>query len=169
MKANLETLGLVVPIGIFRAYHDDGHVESIQDHLQKLTDRYLMIDMGAPPAERLDTHTSGLHIEFGAMFRIHHHVFYRDLGSPNYNVGNRAHEETEFLVATHKQKHLVDIIMREFGIRIDFDEIQDKEAKAYVGSVFTLLRKGMAPLEFQRGIRNERYERAFQTARKFFE
>ena len=59
--------------------------------------------------------------------------------------------------------------MREFGILVDFDEIQDKEAKAFVGSVFALLREGMNLSEFQSGIFDSRYKRAFQTAREIFE
>ena len=168
MKANLETLGLLVPIGFFRVYHDNGYVESMQDYLQELSDRYLMTDMGPPPAEKLDANVSGVHQEFRTMFRTHHHIFYRDLGRQDYNIGIRAHEETEMLIAVGRLNYLVDNIMRKFGIVINFNEIQDKEAKSYVGSVFALLCNGMNPLEFQKGISNERYERAFQTARKFF-
>ena len=168
MKANLETLKLVVPISILRVYHDDGYVKSMQHHLQKLTERYLSTDMGAPSAETLPRNVSGVHKEFKTMFKTHHHIFYRDLG-PEYNTGNKAHEETEFLIATHKQKHLICEIRKEFGITIDFWALKDKEARAYIGTVFALLREKRDLLKFQKGIVDEKYTRAFQIARKLFE
>lgn len=165
MKARLEALRLAVPIGLFRVYHDDGYVASIEEHAQELMALYHSTGMGVPPPATIPPGSSGRHEEHGGWLRAHHHIFYRDLGSDVANIGVRAHEETEFLNSIGRLRVLGDAIFDAHGIRINWDRIENKEVRAYAGSVYALLERGMSLDEFQNGVQDPEYESHFKSAR----
>lgn len=168
MKAHLEILKLDIPLGLFKAYHDDGYVASMQEHMNKLTDKYRFADDLGTLAEQLSGNIVGVHKEFRTLFRVHHHIFYKDLGFEAANVATRAHEETHALMSMQKLHYLANVLAANLGVTVDFEPLYS-EVKADVGSVYALLIRGLNLDEFEKGIEDKRYTESFQTARKLVE
>ena len=168
-KANLAALNLTVPIGLFRVYHDDGYVDSIQEHAEKLMAKYHMTDMGAPPAEDFGPSCAGRHTSHQTMFAIHHHIYYKKSDSDVEDIMIRAHEETHFLDDSKKLDYLVKEIMENHGIKIDFKSISESEVRAYIGSIYALLSRGIILDKPQKDLINPKYRTHFIEARRLFE
>jgi len=162
----LEQLGidLDVPDDLF--YHDDGPVESIHLHSNRLRFNYgksIVYEYGEEPL--------GIIKFFYNPPNTHAHVYYKtDLGHfPTISV--RAHEETHFL-------HLIDEKIDKFnlltekieefeGFQIDPSWLkrEDREFVAYIGSIFALRKEGfdIPPLK------NSQTDKQLTRAHKFYQ
>jgi len=178
-KANLEVLGLKVPLGLFHVYHDDGFVDSIQGHIEALAKKY--DEWGWSFA---GNHVIGRYELHNTFFGGNHHIFYLDTSFEAVNIGIRAHEETEVLRERKRLGYLADKILAEQGARINFKEIENPEVIAEIGAIYALLSRGISLEEYEKAHNDlssriklndreqevaESYRNYFRTAREIYE
>jgi len=132
--ANLEILDLDVPLGWFHVYHDDGFIDSIVDHVYN----GLMMEYGGIIVPFPSPLQLGGYVCLSKRFKRHHHIFYIDSQDETVNIGVRAHEEMEFVIERRKEHLLADKILKEQGITIDFEDIYDRQVKAFIGTMYAL-------------------------------
>lgn len=64
---------------------------------------------------------------------------------------------------------LIKQILIQKGITINLKQTKEKEVKAYLGSIYALLRIGASLDDFEKRIINKEYTKYFREARKLFE
>jgi len=140
--ANLEILGLQVPMEIAEVYHDDGYVESIEEHLKKFKAKDKNLRAAV---ENLDiTKVGGVYFRWTKRFaKIHHHIVYLRQDSVEEAILIRAHEETHALDAFGGLDLLADKMLNEQGVRINFSEIDDNQTRAHLGAIYALVANGV--------------------------
>lgn len=146
-KSYLPALGLWVPHSPLVVYHDDGFVDSIEEHSADLILHYYGFSFQdnfkrSKPGARYERHS--IQIDPWLPIKIHHpHIFYSDFGSYTSNTLVRAHEETHFLQVTKKLDLLQRAIQQDLGVSIDFNQILNEETIANLGGFYALERRGI--------------------------
>src|SRR3989339_323475 len=91
--AELSVLGIYAPLHFFEYYHDDGYVDSIEDHFFMLIEKYGQEHQVSRDKIRK---TLGGYLHYEGMFFSHHHIYYKRANEPDIFF-IRGHEETHFL------------------------------------------------------------------------
>ncbi len=138
--ANLKILDIKIPIGI-NAYHDDGYINSVVEHFNKLSKKYSNLQ----PYDK-EIEFNGMSVEGRGKIRKHFHIFYRDQVSEPLNLRTRAHEETHALDFFGWLNRLENKLLTEQGININFDGLRedlqdsyiDQQVRAEIGAIYTL-------------------------------
>ncbi len=143
--ARLKALGIWVPTFPFCAYHDDGYVNSMVAHAKSLSMKYGIFvnpDMASKAA--------GMIVEGGGILRTNYHIFYLNKGDREFDIRNRAHEETHFLEMRGFLNKLERRLLEEQGARINFssitvddDDVGGKEVIAHIGGIYALVKNGL--------------------------
>lgn len=151
----LETLRIVIPLGIFQEYHYHGFVKSVFEFVERLSEKYnddrfldsLLIKQEtseSPPGVCLDFYTGQW------PFRTKHvHVFYEHQDSEAENIFLKAHEET------HALNHFGKIIYLERKIRKSGRKLAKRlkklkiESRANIGGLYALLERRYSPEEIK--------------------
>jgi hypothetical protein len=185
-RVNLKILGLKVPIGFFRVYHDDGFVDSIIGHTKELHKKYdqewCLLDnsmdgifeavMGFRKEQII-----GACQKYQGVIRKHYHIFYLDGKSEAQNIATRAHEETHALEFFDKLDMLSSKMLDEQKVKINLYQIDEKEVRAHIGSIYALFARGMNPDKIiyknsERrgffGVAKKLYEQSMMPERKIF-
>jgi len=137
--AHLKILGITVPIGNHN-YYDDGFIESIIKHSLKLDKKYGVTNLDYDISYAFK---EGLSYQLG----INHHIFYLKQPRETGNIRIRAHEETHVLDHLGRLDILEEKLLKEQRIKINFREIDEKEVKAELGSLYALYARRIFQLE----------------------
>lgn len=139
----LKALGISVPSEDTIKYYDDGFVDSIANHVYKLRKWY-----GYNFITRYKEYVSDLLSDVvGQSFYIYKngfdnfHIYYLEQNQV-INSLVRGHEETHFLDHFKGLSYLEQKILNELKIKISFDEIDNKEVKAYIGGIYSVIMSG---------------------------
>ena len=153
-QIQFQALGITVPVGRF-IYHDDGYVNSIPDAVDRL---YRGIGEEPPYIEK-DT------LGFYAGLGLDIHILYIRRPTPSLDIQNRAHEElyaAEYVGALD----FVSDKMLEQGVRINLKEVNDKEVRAQLGSLYALHRAGFSVRQLGAYRRDVRLQKAIKIWRQ---
>ena len=149
--ANLEILGITVPMGIAK-YYDDGFVESILKHTLELNKKYNISD--SDYNIKLEEGVKGMcYSSIGINhYAMSHHIFYVKQPIEPGNILVRAHEESH--VATHSYKRkgldvLAKRLLKKQRVKINLKEIDENEVIANLGSLYALHARGIPQWEIE--------------------
>ncbi len=107
----------------------------------------------------------GLYVKFVDLLKVHHYIFYRKDNFLPIEVRVRAHEETHVLEYFKGLDLLSDKILKEQNVKINFRQIDDKEVRADIGSIYALFSRNVHPnivkdKLLRRGYRDKGFESA---------
>lgn len=169
-KAKLEILGIEVPLSWLDVFHDDGYVESAEEHHKALIVRYGGIfQLAAYGPEYFMEDSPGAYVSFDGLLRRHYHIFYERTRYPEFDISCRAHEETHFLEDFGRLDLLADKILKEQGVRVDFDKVPLKQVRAEIGAIYAILARGINPESLVEPAKRYYCYSQLQDALKWFE
>ena len=163
-KAKFDMLGLEFSIGLFKAYHDDGFVNDVARHLAEIDRKYGNHSYGGESWLRDNNGPLGAHVMRKGIIRTHSHICYVDTGLPSFNVAIRGHEETHAVESYDKLDLLARKVLEEQRVRINFEDVDDEEIRAWLGGIFAVYTQGMN----LKGLEDIHF-RDFHKARRIFE
>jgi len=137
--AELSVLGIYAPLHFFEYYHDDGYVDSIEDHFFMLVEKYGQEHQVSRDKIRK---TLGGYLHYEGMFFSHHHIYYKRVNEPDIFF-IRGHEETHFLERIWKLNLLEDKLKPFTNRTIDFGEVIDSESRCNIGGVYALIKNNV--------------------------
>jgi len=146
--ANLDALGIEVPLRRNEFYHDDGYVDSIEGHEKELCVLYGR-DYESP--EKNGTEVVGIcrvikRYNWSDLEIIKDiHTYQIDFGTENYKLQVKAHEQAHALHKLDKLEILSRKIEKNFRVRINFDQLTSSEVIAHMGGIYAVLKKTNDP------------------------
>lgn len=170
--ANLEMLGIQVPLTIFEAYHLDfvDNPASISEHIRSLGIKY----GNEYRANQLTEGATfgGVYFSLRTWWVEHHHVLCTAQHIPGIRIGLQAHEETHALEGLRGFGGL-NILRRRirdnFKLDVNFRRVEGAEVRAYIGAIFALFMRGIPPDIYGSSTPNLRYREYFRQARQIFQ
>jgi hypothetical protein len=138
-KIHLEMLGIEFPEEITYEYKDLGYVKSIHDEMRMLD--HLNWVWGRKDYEEHKFFV-GMHMKFEREFSDISYIFYLKSRLKDLDIAVRGHEETHALDAMGKIHLLEEKLFENQRVKIDFQKVEEKEIKAGLGELYSLIKKG---------------------------
>jgi len=167
-EAHFKILEFTVPSGTYR-HHDDGYVSSISDTTMRVNELYSLNNQNYDTSA--DKYVIGRH--YG--IERDSHIFYLERPTIALDIQNRSHEETHALEFIGQLDALTDRLFEEQGVKINLKEVDDREVRAQLGSLYALNARDLALWKLELLYKNETfsaakkiYKQSKQLQRKFF-
>ncbi len=134
-EAHFQVLGFTAPLGLY-TFHDDGYVSSISDKNMQLNNLYGLDNSDYDINKDKRTIGRCYWVDFDL------HIFYLKRPTRASDIQNRSHEETHVLDHIGQLDVLTDRLMEEQCVKINMKEVDDKELRAQLGSLYALNSRG---------------------------
>jgi hypothetical protein len=141
--ANLDDIGIEVPLKPNEFYYNDGCVESVEEHRKKVCSLYGANYHGLEKEGRVVGLCQVIKKWNSPKHRLEKHIriYYENFGNDDFIFYTGVHEQVHALDFLGRMDLLAKKIEEEFGIKINFSQIENREVKAHIGAIYFFLKE----------------------------
>ena len=137
-EAHFQVLGFTVPSGPFE-FHDDGYVTVGYQAVRRLNKLYNFEHSVGEVIKCIFSEGMCYHTGFNV------HIFYKKSLIKAVDIAIRSHEETHALEYIEQLDALTDRLLEEQSVKINLNEVDNKETRANLGVLYALNARGLSP------------------------